>query len=278
MVNTIKPQEFTNDKLKNRNVLLNNIKHSPIMNTKYNMSTNLSMRKNRNKYNTFINSLDNTPNVNKYIIPSVPRLVRSTDYKRKHLEFIVSLNSFNYNKYYSDEFKESFNKKYLTSKSIIDNLNDCVPLKKDVIKEDAKPIPPPLLCPQPKYITIERDITDINDLLSIIEDYPLEINSTYNINLPALHNIKHPLRELNDMIGMKELKENIVDQILFYVQNLHNGTNDFMHTCIYGPPGTGKTEIAKIMGKIFSNLGVLKNKTFEKVKERFDCHYLGKQH
>ena len=31
-----------------------------------------------------------------------------------------------------------------------------------------------------------------------------------------------------------------------------------MHTVIYGPPGTGKTETAKIMGKIFSNLGILK--------------------
>jgi SpoVK/Ycf46/Vps4 family AAA+-type ATPase len=38
-----------------------------------------------------------------------------------------------------------------------------------------------------------------------------------------------------------------------------------MHTCIYGPPGTGKTEIAKIMGKIFSSLGVLNKKYFKKV-------------
>ena len=38
-----------------------------------------------------------------------------------------------------------------------------------------------------------------------------------------------------------------------------------MHTCIYGPPGTGKTEIAKIMGKIFSSLGILKNNYFKKV-------------
>ncbi len=31
-----------------------------------------------------------------------------------------------------------------------------------------------------------------------------------------------------------------------------------MHVVIYGPPGTGKTETAKIMGKIFSQMGVLK--------------------
>jgi SpoVK/Ycf46/Vps4 family AAA+-type ATPase len=38
-----------------------------------------------------------------------------------------------------------------------------------------------------------------------------------------------------------------------------------MHTVIYGPPGTGKTEIAKIIGKIFSRLGILSKKYFKKV-------------
>ena len=40
--------------------------------------------------------------------------------------------------------------------------------------------------------------------------------------------------------------------------------NDFMHTVIYGPPGTGKTEIAKIMGRIFSSIGILENNKFRK--------------
>ena len=38
-----------------------------------------------------------------------------------------------------------------------------------------------------------------------------------------------------------------------------------MHTVIYGPPGTGKTEIAKIIGRIFSRLGILTKGTFRKV-------------
>jgi SpoVK/Ycf46/Vps4 family AAA+-type ATPase len=38
-----------------------------------------------------------------------------------------------------------------------------------------------------------------------------------------------------------------------------------MHTVIYGPPGTGKTEIAKIIGKMYSKLGILKNNVFKKV-------------
>ena len=46
------------------------------------------------------------------------------------------------------------------------------------------------------------------------------------------------------MVGMKKLKNCIIDQVIYYVQGFHklgSGENDFMHTVIYGPPGTGKT-------------------------------------
>merc|ERR1712127_166424 len=87
--------------------------------------------------------------------------------------------------------------------------------------------------------------------------------------MEAIHNIKEPLFELNEMIGMNGLKDSIVDQILYFIQEFHKVSNskndDFMHTVIYGPPGTGKTETAKIIGKIFSKLGVLSKNYFKKV-------------
>jgi SpoVK/Ycf46/Vps4 family AAA+-type ATPase len=124
---------------------------------------------------------------------------------------------------------------------------------------------------QPKNkVNIIIEINNISDLLLLIETYPLDKNTEYNINMDALHKIKQPLTDLNNMIGMKNLKENIVDQIIFYIQNLHTlksdiTGNDFMHTVIYGPPGTGKTEIAKIIGSIFSKMGILSKGTFKKV-------------
>ena len=49
-----------------------------------------------------------------------------------------------------------------------------------------------------------------------------------------------------------------------------------MHTVIYGPPGTGKTEMAKIIGQIFSKLGILKKGTFKKVtRSDLIAGYLG---
>ena len=130
-----------------------------------------------------------------------------------------------------------------------------------------------------KIINIEVEINNISDILKLINTYKLEPNIKYNINMKALHDIKEPLEELNNMIGMKDLKNNIVDQLLYFVQNLHinkNGSGDFMHTVIYGPPGSGKTEIAKIMGKIYSNLGILSNKSFKKVtRSDLIAGYLG---
>jgi hypothetical protein len=143
------------------------------------------------------------------------------------------------------------------------------------------------------HVTIDVEINHIGDLLKLIDMYPDDKETKYNINMGLLHKIKEPLNNLNNMIGMKYLKENIVDQILFYIQNLHkpiikdtgikdtgikdtgikdtdpkiqiDSCNDFMHTVIYGPPGTGKTEIAKIMGQLFTKIGVLNKGTFKKV-------------
>jgi SpoVK/Ycf46/Vps4 family AAA+-type ATPase len=126
-------------------------------------------------------------------------------------------------------------------------------------------------------INIEEEINTISDLLRIIEIYKYDPSIKYNINIKALHNIKEPLTQLNNMIGLHTLKTNIVDQILYFAQDLHKGSSiDFMHTVIYGAPGTGKTEAAKIMGKIYSKLGVLKKETFKKVtRSDLIAGYLG---
>jgi SpoVK/Ycf46/Vps4 family AAA+-type ATPase len=136
-----------------------------------------------------------------------------------------------------------------------------------------------------RKVNIQFEINDISDLLKMIEKYPDDKEVEYNINMHSLHKIKEPLEELNSMIGLQNLKENIVDQILFYIQDLHKASNpnkkhlvsnDFMHTVIYGPPGTGKTEIAKIIGSIFSKLGILLKGTFKKVtRSDLVAGYLG---
>lgn len=135
-------------------------------------------------------------------------------------------------------------------------------------------VPPAKQIPKTKVI-IEVEIQNLDGLIKLIEAYPPDETKEYNINMDGLHKIHTSLVDLNNMIGMKDLKENVVDQILYYIQDLSK-SGDFMHTVIYGPPGTGKTEIAKIIGQIFSKLGILKKGVFKKVtRSDLVAGYLG---
>ena len=163
-------------------------------------------------------------------------------------------------------------------------LNDFFQKHKQILKSEPNNDNKPCIKDK-KKVNIQVDINNIGDLLKMIDTYPDDNTVEYNINMSSLHKIKDPLTDLNNMIGMANLKENIVDQILFYIQNLHKTTvtikkiatsNDFMHTVIYGPPGTGKTEVAKIMGSIFSKLGILSKGSFKKVtRSDLVAGYLG---
>ena len=129
------------------------------------------------------------------------------------------------------------------------------------------PLPRPIIIKKQK-VNIDAEINNISDLIDLCKKYPLKDDIEYNIDMKTIHNIREPLEQLDEMIGMKKLKESIVNQILFFAQKLHinnKGGSDFMHTVIYGPPGTGKTEIAKIMGRIFSKLNILSSGKFLKV-------------
>jgi hypothetical protein len=229
---------------------------------------------------------------------------------------------------------------------------------------------PPVVPPEPEFIEIRETINHIDDLIALCDKYPLSDTKKYNINMSAIHAIRKPLTDLSNMIGMDTIKKTIVDQILYYLQELHlpetksntdksnedqakinnvekenndvdddnvplkdiqygktkqdnkpmfnpfatstpspfpifqtsaaefkplsakfppwppsgGGVDDFalptkgdfMHTVIYGPPGSGKTEVAKIIGRIFSNFGILNKKIFKKVSRNdLVAGYLG---
>ena len=137
------------------------------------------------------------------------------------------------------------------------------PLTENVLKKF--PIPKKLIIKKEKII-INKEINTLSDLIDIlIELHPIVSNAEYNINMDRIQKIKEPLIELNNLIGLHDLKNDILDQILFYVQDFHKTSGmDYMHTVLYGSPGTGKTEVAKIIGKIFSQLGIVKKKYIQK--------------
>lgn len=123
-------------------------------------------------------------------------------------------------------------------------------------------------------------IQSISDILDLLDKNPYEDIYDYNIDLKAMHNIREELEQLNGMIGMESVKKSILQQMIYFIQRLHVSphvmSNDYKHTILTGPPGTGKTEMAKIIGKMYAKLGILKKNVFKKVtRNDLVAGYLG---
>ena len=253
-----------------------------------------------NNYNKFLITLDKSEVIKPEIIND-PVSIGKTEQMKSALEKIIEkiTKSYDENGHNSSNFTGQTTNDILSMDMDIDDPNEYKEKdnnikrrvfkrfsKKDPyidsavkVKVNDKPISPIKI---KETINIETEINSIDDIIQLTEKYKLDPEIKYNINMKALHNIKEPLQELNNMIGMTELKNNIVDQILYFVQELHKNksdsgvTGDFMHTVIYGPPGTGKTEIAKMMGNIYSKIGILNKGTFKKVtRSDLIAGYLG---
>lgn len=100
-----------------------------------------------------------------------------------------------------------------------------------------------------------------------------------NINILMLWDILPHLIDLQNMIGMKSVKDSIFYQIIYYLQGMHlrNIDGDYLHCIITGSPGSGKTSLAHIIAKIYQKLGILsKNSKFKLAhREDFVGEYLG---
>lgn len=95
----------------------------------------------------------------------------------------------------------------------------------------------------------------------------------------TLWKLAFPLNKLQNMVGMNSLKERIVDQVIYCIQNLHQrGLNDreMLHTVIYGPPGVGKSTVARILAEIYASLGIFPtSKVVVAGKEDFIGRFIG---
>jgi SpoVK/Ycf46/Vps4 family AAA+-type ATPase len=119
---------------------------------------------------------------------------------------------------------------------------------------------------KPKEDLSHIELKTLNDLIDLANKY----NSTkeYSFNLEKLHNLLPSLMKLKNIIGMTTIKDSIVGQIIFFLNDFNNDNTDMMHTVIQGPPGVGKTLLGKIIGEIYYYMGMIKSKPKNIIKKR----------
>ena len=124
-----------------------------------------------------------------------------------------------------------------------------------------------------EYKIIDQEIKNIDDLITLGKIYNFEDKIQYNINLKKLSKLVKPLEKLQSMIGLTNIKQNIVGHIIYHLQNLEDGNNDMLHTVIQGSPGVGKTMLGKILGDIYFNLGILKGNPKKRKRHKIEEPY-----
>ena len=115
---------------------------------------------------------------------------------------------------------------------------------------------------QPKIIKKEEHQSE----KKIINNSYVINGKKYSINLEILSKLVKPLTKLQSLIGLINIKNAIVEMILYYLQNFETKNNNLLHTVIEGPPGAGKTEVGKILAEIYANMGIIKSNKFKLVK------------
>lgn len=148
------------------------------------------------------------------------------------------------------------------------------------------PPSPPLPVPE-KYVftvnpsaeidIIEEDVVSISDLIRIGMLYkePDFSSKNYSINVKGIYEMIPALEELNSMIGLENLKRQVVEQIMYFCQNLHSQFQSEEKPLSPSPPDTKNAEsvFKAIFGLQTPEKTFLEPKTFNKSQNCLEDDY-----
>lgn len=221
--------------------------HNKYVNNMYGKFKDVNINKPNMRHNVSQNKLNDKKPVlnNPFLNPSIFDRIES-------IEIFPMDGTNNTITYKADDIKKNDNifiqnilKKLLLKDSSIEKKDETISLSEFVIDINKD------------YQEIEKPIKTLDDLIELGKTYSPETSDKFAVNLKRLNKLIEPLTELKNVIGMSNVKDSIVDQIIYFLQSFEEN-NNMLHTIIEGPPGVGKTMLGYILGKIYYNMGVLK--------------------
>jgi len=216
-----------------------------------------------NNINSQISSMWNFMLFNDFNNKEILNLHNTIERKNQELNKLNDINNrleFNY-----DDLKRE-NRKLKRKLEVIDN--DEISIKKvkyDILldefnkQEDYESE----LDDDDKDIELSKIFQNINSISDIVKlkDTKYKFDFINYKKFSKLYNLIPVLEELDNIIGMDDIKENIFNTISYFLHGLES-KKELNHVMITGPPGVGKSTLAKIIGKIYLALDFLENDKF----------------
>lgn len=107
------------------------------------------------------------------------------------------------------------------------------------------------------YMLKVPEVKSLEDLIKLGKSYDTKTADRYPFDIYRLYKITGSLEKLQNLIGMKKVKDAVVGHVLFFLSNLQDMNQDMLHTVIEGPPGVGKTLLGRIIGEIYYNMNII---------------------